>query len=67
MQNVDSTLFQDVNSTVEITAFFQRWFDVVPLHDAVSIKRQRWNNVEMFAEIIIHEYNKIVIHTIVIY
>ena len=35
--------------TMKYTTLFQRWFDVAPRRDVVSTKRQRWNNVEMFA------------------
>ena len=33
------------------TTLFQLWFDVVPRRDVVLTKRQRWNNVEIFAGI----------------
>ena len=35
--------------TLKYTTLFQHWFDVVPRRDILSTKRQRWNNVEMFA------------------
>ena len=40
------TLFM---STLKYTTLFQRWFDIGPRRDVASTKRQRWNNVEMFA------------------
>ena len=46
IHNVDSTLYI---STLKYATLFQRWFDVVPRCDIASTKRQRWNNIEIFA------------------
>ena len=39
-------------STLKYTTLFQCWFDIVPRRDVASTKRQRWNNVEMFAGLV---------------
>ena len=38
-----------LTSALNYKMLFQRWFKVVPRRDVISTKRQRWNNVEMFA------------------
>ena len=36
MDNLDSTLFNVVISTLTYTTLFQRWFDVVPRRDVIA-------------------------------
>ena len=49
IHNINSTLFDVVNSNVEIHNVVSTLIWRCPRHDVASTKRQRWNNVEMFA------------------
>ena len=45
--NIVSTL---LISTLTYATLFQRWFDVGQCRDFISTQKQRWTDVEMFAE-----------------
>ena len=51
MYNVDETLFDVVNPKVRIRNVVSMWIGGFTRHDVISTKRQRRNNVEMFAGI----------------